>query len=160
MTVNANFKTCPICGMKYHVKAGECPKCNKPKGRLTKPVNGVVGLLAMIFVVTLLIVTSIDTKPKQVEIEKPKTPREKVFNSPWDGSVQQINDWFKYNLKDPDSLQVISWGEVTKPKDTEYKYSVHVHYRSKNGFGGYVIDRAFFLFDANGNIVEVASMTQ
>ena len=160
MNINTNFRTCPICGMKFHVKAGGCPKCNKPKEQLKSSANGVVSLLAIVLVVSILLIQFLQMKPEKVKTEKPKALVEKVFNRPWDGSVEQINDWFKYNLKDPDSLQVITWGEVTKPKDTTYKYSVHVHYRSKNSFGGYVIDKAFFLFDENGNIVDVASMTQ
>ena len=36
---------------------------------------------------------------------------EAVYNDGWDGSVQQVKDYLKGNLKDPDSLQFIEWGK-------------------------------------------------
>lgn len=72
-----------------------------------------------------------------------------VENSSWDGSVHQVKDWLRNNLKDPGSLEFIEWGTVI---ETTSGYSVRVKYRAKNSFGGYVIEEKIFDLDRSGNV--------
>lgn len=73
-----------------------------------------------------------------------------VENSSWDGSVSQVKDWLRENLKDPGSLEFIEWGTVV---ETSSGYFVRVKYRAKNSFGGYVIEEKIFTLDHSGNVL-------
>ncbi len=81
---------------------------------------------------------------------KDETPTAPVYNSPWDGSVSQVKQWFEDNLKDPDSLEVITWGKVREFRDG---YTVLVKYRAANSFGGKVVESKEFVFNGDGEIV-------
>lgn len=86
--------------------------------------------------------------------DKPKvTVAETVTNSPLDGGVRQVKNYLKANLKDPNSLKVISWSPVAKRGDGGYQ--VRCKYRAKNSFGGYVISNQVFVMDSNGNVINV-----
>lgn len=92
--------------------------------------------------------------------KKSSTPKETVFNSKWDASVQQVEDYLKNKyLNDPDSYKAISWSEVFKLNDTKEIgfpcYQVRHKYRAKNAFGGYVTEEKLFKLDYQGNIVDV-----
>ncbi len=53
-----------------------------------------------------------------------------------------IMKYFKQNLIDPGSLQIINWGEKSPLFDSEINLDFYrriVKFRSKNSFGGYVI---------------------
>ncbi len=43
-----------------------------------------------------------------------KVEPDKVINSDWDGSVKQVKDYLKVNLKDWDSYESIQWDNVVK----------------------------------------------
>jgi hypothetical protein len=75
-----------------------------------------------------------------------------VQQSPWDGSVSPVLDWFEENLLDPGSLQVIRWGRLT---ELEYGCVVVVRFRAKNAFGGYVIGQKAFYISPEGYIWDV-----
>ena len=75
---------------------------------------------------------------------------EKVQNSEWDGSVRQVKDYLKKNLKDPKSTEYIEWSPVQKTPNGGY--AVRVKYRSKNSFGGFVVENQIFYLDSNGNV--------
>lgn len=77
--------------------------------------------------------------------------KEVVYNSSWDGSVRQVKDYLKNNLKDPDSYEGIEWSNVVKQGDGSFR--VRHKYRAKNGFGGYVIENKVFVLDDNGNVI-------
>lgn len=47
-----------------------------------------------------------------------------VRNSPYDGSVSQVEDYLEKTLKDPDSYQSIEWSEVKRSSSTGAKYFV------------------------------------
>ncbi len=92
--------------------------------------------------------------------KKSSAPKETVFNSEWDASVQQVEDYIKNSyLNDPDSYEPISWSKVFKLNDTKEigfpSYQVRHKYRAKNAFGGYVTEEKLFKLDYQGNIVEV-----
>ncbi len=79
-----------------------------------------------------------------------------VYNSPLDGSVYQAKNYLKKHLKDPDSYQSDSWGQVIRASDGSF--TVWNRFRSKNSFGGYVIDEIWFHLDKNGNVIETRSI--
>lgn len=79
-----------------------------------------------------------------------ETPREVVYNSAWDGSVWQVDEWLRSNLKDPHSLEYIEWSPVTKSAGGGFM--VRVKYRAKNSLGGYVIDNKGFMLDSSGAV--------
>jgi hypothetical protein len=91
--------------------------------------------------------------------KKSSSSKEAVINSELDGSVQQVEDYIKNNLNDPDSYESVSWSEVFKLNDTKEigfaSYQVRHKYRAKNAFGGYVTEEKLFKLDYQGNVVDV-----
>lgn len=79
--------------------------------------------------------------------------KEVVYNSSWDGSVRQVKDYLKKNLKDPDSYESIEWSDVVKQSDGSFR--VRHKYRAKNGFGGYVVESKVFVLDKDGNVTDI-----
>src|SRR5690606_943621 len=75
-----------------------------------------------------------------------------VENSKWDGSVSQVKDYLKKNLKDPKSYESIEWSEVQR---VGADYRVRHKYRSKNSFGGFVIENQIFTISNQGEIIDV-----
>ena len=89
-----------------------------------------------------------------------REPREAVYNSS-DGSVYEVKEFLKKNLRDPDSYQSITWYNVIKKNGPDtasngatYLYIVKHKYRAKNAFGGYMIADDYFYLDAQGNVVD------
>jgi len=76
----------------------------------------------------------------------------RVRNSPYDNSVYQVEQYLKSVLKDPDSYQPISWGNVQEFSDG---YTVRHTYRAKNSFGGYVVESKTFMLDNSGSVIGV-----
>ena len=74
-----------------------------------------------------------------------------VKNSPWDSSVYQVKQWYKKNLKDPDSVQYIEWSPVIKMPNGSY--AVRVKYRARNSFNGYVVQEDVCGLNALGNVI-------
>lgn len=82
--------------------------------------------------------------------------KSKVENSAWDGSVVQCKNYLKDRLRDPDSYESIEW---TKPIELKSGgYTVGHKYRSKNGFGGYVIETVMFKLDEKGKVLSMTKM--
>jgi hypothetical protein len=71
------------------------------------------------------------------------------------GSVRQVEQYLKYNLKDHDSYQSIAWGPVVKDTTPKGQYHVQHKYRVNNSFGGYVIEFHVFHLDSDGNIIGI-----
>ena len=76
----------------------------------------------------------------------------KIQNSAWDGSVYQVENYLKKNLKDPDSYEGIEWSSVVE-KDGNFQ--VRHKYRAKNSFGGYVIENCIFTLNKEGIVIDV-----
>ena len=76
----------------------------------------------------------------------------KVYNSEWDGSVYPVKLYLNKNLKDPDSYEGIEWSPVQKTSDG---YMVRHKYRSKNSFGGYVVENKIFYLNEKGHVYKV-----
>ena len=94
------------------------------------------------------------SKPHSSSVSNaPSAPREIVFNSAWDGSVRQVENYLDRNLKDPDSFEAIEWSKVI---DNGNGFVVRCKYRAKNSFGGYVIEEQVFVMNKRGDVISVA----
>lgn len=86
-------------------------------------------------------------------VKKDTAPIEVVMNSPWDGSVSQVEDYIKSHINDPDSYQSVTWYKVIKKGNGNF--IINHKYRAKNVFGGYVVKLQKFILDHNGVVLEV-----
>lgn len=76
-----------------------------------------------------------------------------VFNSGWDGSVFQAEDYLKRRyLRDPDSYESVGWTMVERSCSG---YRVSGSFRARNGFGGMTVETATFEFDTKGNVINM-----
>lgn len=83
--------------------------------------------------------------------------KEAVYNSEWDGSVKQVEDYLENTLNDPDSYSSVEWGTVVKNPDTKW-YIVRHKYRAKNVFGGTIIKHQVFTLDSLGTVLSVSDI--
>ena len=80
----------------------------------------------------------------------------KIQNSAWDGSVYQVKNYLKRNLKDPDSYEGIEWSNVVK--NDNGTYNVRHKYRARNSFGGMVVENWVFVLDEYGNVISSSQL--
>jgi hypothetical protein len=94
----------------------------------------------------------------QAEAAKPKTgiaalmDRGPVSNSPWNGSVKQVERYLKNRLYDAASFEALEWSPVVENKKG---YQVRCKYRSKNVLGVYVTQSKTFFLDKSGEVYAV-----
>lgn len=79
----------------------------------------------------------------------------KIQASSYDGSVFQVENFIKGNIKDPDSYQSIKWNKLIKSPEG---YEIGHKFRAKNGFGGYDIAYWGFTLDTNGTVIQVIDL--
>jgi hypothetical protein len=96
--------------------------------------------------------------PSQTSEQPTNQPLGPVYNSFWDGSVRQVKQWLKDNLKDPNSFDAIGWTAVQKTPDGGY--SVRCKYRAKDSFGGYDISNQIFYMDSEGNVLRYVDVSE
>lgn len=108
-------------------------------------------LLLSLFVVGIFLVTATATGDDDSSTGA-ENSNKTVYNSSWDASVRQVEDYLESTLRDPDCYEGIEWSEV---KETSNGYVVRHKYRAKNGFGGYVVSNQLFYMDSNGNVINV-----
>ena len=115
-------------------------------GQAPTVMKAVLGFSGVVFV--LLIGTCLfgPAKPKA-----PETPKEVVYNSEWDGSVTQVEQYLKRSLNDADSYEAVEWSPVQKKGDGSY--IVRHKYRAANGFGAKILVNEIFTLDARGNVI-------
>jgi hypothetical protein len=70
--------------------------------------------------------------------------------SSWDGLAPEVAEWFRANLKDPDSCEVLVASEIGGSVDRGWTQMVT--YRAKNSFGGYDKESRNFVI-SNGQVV-------
>lgn len=75
--------------------------------------------------------------------------------SAWDGSYFRLENYVEDRLKDPDSYEHIktAYGR-TEESGT---YVVHMQYRAKNSFGGYVIGNASAIITEDCKMLSASS---
>lgn len=160
---------CPACGREVSQSATTCPNCGHPllpqavapeapKKPEPKPVDPKTAFGCGTVILIILLIAMLPKCGKDEDKgAKPaaQETREIVYNSPWDGSVRQVERWLKNNLKDPDSFQAIEWSPVTK---TSNGFMVRCKYRAKNSFGGYVVEERVFSLDGTGEVSKVIDL--
>jgi hypothetical protein len=72
--------------------------------------------------------------------------------SAWDGLAPEIAEWFRLNLKDPDSCEVVTATGIAG--DLEKGWLQLVTYRAKNSFGAFEIETRGFVI-SHGRVVAV-----
>lgn len=97
------------------------------------------------------------SNPQKTE-QTTSQPLGPVYNSGWDGSVRQVKQWLKDNLKDPASFEAIEWSSVQKTPDGDYL--VRCKYRAKNSFGGFEISNQIFYMDSEGNVLRCVDVSE
>ncbi len=75
-----------------------------------------------------------------------------VSNSPWNGSVRQVERYLKNSLHDAASFEAIEWSPVV---ETKKGFQVRCKFRSKNVLGIYVTQSKTFLLDKSGEVYAV-----
>ncbi|QAT83449.1 hypothetical protein EJ065_1851 [Corallococcus coralloides] len=76
---------------------------------------------------------------------------EKPLNSPWDGSVPEVERYLKKVMNDPDSYEHVS---SSAPVARDAYWIVKSSFRGKNAFGGKVLNTRYF-FIQRGQVVHV-----
>jgi len=82
--------------------------------------------------------------------------------SAWDGSYFRLENYVEDRLKDPDSYEHIktAYGrkvETTYGAEESGTYVVHMQYRAKNSFGGYVIGNASAIITEDCKMLSASS---
>ena len=142
---------CPSCNKRISNAATSCPGCGEPRpdsGWHKSSLDGLGWLFVVIVLVAMAGRCGTD-QPKTTSSTAPTAPSEAVVNSPWDGSVWQVERYLERNLKDPDSFEAIEWGKVVK---TTSGYQVRCLYRAKNSLGGYVVENMLVDLDHSGRV--------
>jgi hypothetical protein len=102
-----------------------------------------------------------DTEPATGEIGSSATSLGKLAgppeNDPVDGSVQQVKDYLSRTVRDPSSLQFLTWSDVIK---REKDYQVVCTYRAQAGKFGIVTEKKVFFMNENGEITAVSAVRQ
>ena len=146
---------CPYCKQRIYKGSSSCDFCKQEipyevmqqiikKDNATRTAVG-VGCVSIIIIVVIFMFRACDFSSDPA----PSGPHKIVENSTWDGSVRQVKDYLRLNLKDPGSVEYIEWGNVVEQEDG---FIVRVKYRAKNSFGGYVIEEKRFKLDRSGTV--------
>ena len=107
---------------------------------------GLIPLLSIIIFIVVL--STISDQSNQILV---------VNNNELDGSVFQVRNYLRANLKDPDSYEEIEWSPVVvdsvagKPQ----RFMVRHKYKAKNGLGVYTIENKVFYLDSIGTVYNV-----
>jgi hypothetical protein len=158
--------SCGECKKEISDKAVACPHCGAPRETIEraasiqklavkkKSSNG-LGTLLLIILGIIFFMAMVGGTSNSKNSSKEK-PREAVVNSAWDGSVYQAEKYLKDRLKDPDSYESISWGEVSK--NEQGNYVTWVKYRAKNSFGGYNVGQQAFTLSPSGEVLTMSNI--
>jgi len=161
--VSENVLQCPNCGtvlsqpvtMSTSNKAIRRELHKKRAAETAAMKSTIYGGLALMIVAAFVFGTSAWMKSADPPKASPAKSLETVYNSAFDGSVRQVEQYLKRNLKDPDSLQAMEWSPVRKNGSG---FVVSVRYRAKNSFGGYIVTAQEFHLDSAGGIVQVLDL--
>ena len=80
-----------------------------------------------------------------------ETPKEPVYNSSYDGSVRQVQDWLDANFNDPKSIERIEWSPVVKTD--QGNYVVRYKFRARNEQGGVELHNKVFILGSTGAVI-------
>lgn len=113
-----------------------------------------------LFIIVAIIIGAFSDDEKPTRHNEETGQEELVYNSSYDGSVSQVKEYLKNNLKDWDSYESVDWSEVVKTgRQDQYYWMVRHKYRAKNSFGGYALENQIFYLDKEGNVTDVDEYT-
>lgn len=75
-----------------------------------------------------------------------------VINSPWNGSVEQVERYLKRHMHDADSMEFIEWGAV---RQTRQGYEVRCTFRSRNVLGKVATQSKNFMLTPEGEVSDI-----
>jgi hypothetical protein len=78
-----------------------------------------------------------------------------VYNSVWDGSVREVEQWLERTAHNPKSVEYITWGQVRRHCDG---YAVSVLYRAQNRLGATVAEGRTFNLNRAGLITSTTEI--
>lgn len=100
--------------------------------------NGTLGCLGIIFIV--LLITGVMKLVGVGDSSRDSGSGTNHSNSDFEISAKIVGrDRLKAQLRDPDSLQIIS-EQIVRPGRNGGTVGYECRYRAKNGFGGYMVD--------------------
>jgi hypothetical protein len=167
--IDSRDEFCPHCGTRMNWGSQNNPQSYKSGGTFkTDSTKTAANILGGFAIVVLCIINFAFCSQGIGDSSSSSSALTKslpiVHNSEYDDSVYQVEAWFKENLKDPKSLEIISWGRVWETTmligDASSNLSipvfeVTVKYRAKNSFGGYVIENKRFTLNKSGMVIQV-----
>lgn len=65
----------------------------------------------------------------------------------------QVMQYLNEHLHDPESAQILRWGDVVTSSNQAWTYTVNVRYRAKDTSGTYVFSHKTFLLNGQGDII-------
>lgn len=84
--------------------------------------------------------------------DEPDTISGAVINSPWNGSVEQVEHYLRRHTHDADSMEFIEWGKV---RQTPQGFEVRCTFRSRNVLGKVATQSKNFLLTPEGDISDI-----
>lgn len=149
---NEDAVNCPVCKKNFNNPFYKKEIIIEQKNLLNKSSSPVYTIGSQFR--TLLIIAAIITAIVYF-INYDSSSHSNVQSSAYDGSVYQVEQFLKTNLKDPDSYHGIEWSRLNEESGENYKYWIRHKYRAKNSFGGYTIENKIFYLDEDGNVIGV-----
>jgi len=147
---------CPSCGIIY-AKYTPKPKSARRPAITQKEVfefwaKAGMSVVAVLFIgYAIFSVTFTRPEPTRHAPSAARVETKAVYNSPWDGSVRQVERYLKASLKDPGSFSAIEWSPVVE--GTGGGFTVRCKFRAKNSLGGFVVENHLFNLDSSGNVI-------
>lgn len=87
-----------------------------------------------------------------------KDNEEKVYNSRFDNSVWQVEEYVESKAKNPKSIKWISWGNVSKVSGQSYTYSVQCQHTEINNFDSQVTLTQTYYLDSQGTVINYINL--
>lgn len=156
----AKLINCKACGAKVSKNAPTCPGCGEPVKKKSNEDGCWALIILGIFVFFIYLAMSEDgNEESQIPLTAAEQRAQQIESqfSAWDGAHHHLERLVKANLKDPDSYQHI---KTTYRDSGSDAILVEMHYRAKNSFGGYVVDRAVAIYTLAGQPVGEPSLSE
>jgi hypothetical protein len=130
-----------------YVRGLRTPESIPPAARASSPLSTMVSAIIVLFF-GFLLVGGVYTCNRPPAPPPPPTAQELEYGhrpdvNPNNGVVYSVDKYLREHLKDPDSLQYISWSEMAPFSNEKTQgWAMRVRYRAKQSFGGYEIAEA------------------